>query len=90
MLNLIQTFCSDVRCFVDGKLDTATLVQENRKSYTTFKKNIRATAPLFIPYENMKRLDQLSVELFLVDGSKEIVPLTEQITLQQVRSTIQR
>ena len=50
MLTLVTRFCARVHAFVDGTLDAATLVQESRTAFATFRANVRATAPVLLPY----------------------------------------
>ncbi|KAF9459501.1 P-loop containing nucleoside triphosphate hydrolase protein [Collybia nuda] len=50
MLRLISSFCDDIQRQVVGGFDVGTLVQENKESYAIFKKNIRETAPNFMPF----------------------------------------
>ncbi|CAL1698678.1 unnamed protein product [Somion occarium] len=50
VLNLITSFCLEVRSFVQGGSRTASLVQENRRIYDTYMREIFSTAPQFLPY----------------------------------------
>ncbi|GJE96959.1 Dynamin domain-conaining protein [Phanerochaete sordida] len=49
VLTLVTDVCRDVAAYVDGGPDTASLVQQNRRTYAIFKHDIRGTAPPFVP-----------------------------------------
>lgn len=49
VLRLVTSFCRDVALHVDGDPNAAGLVQMNRRSYGAFKRDIRASAPMFLP-----------------------------------------
>ncbi len=49
VLNAITEFSAGMQQIVRGDPRDATLVQKNRGAYEQFKKEIRATAPLFVP-----------------------------------------
>lgn len=53
VLSLVTSFCRDVALHVDGDPDTAGLVQRNRLSYARFKRDIRASAPPFLPVQSV-------------------------------------
>lgn len=45
-------FYHQVKRHVEGDVSAAQLVQQNRRAYATFKRNIRDSALLFLPYAN--------------------------------------
>ncbi|KAH8092249.1 P-loop containing nucleoside triphosphate hydrolase protein [Cristinia sonorae] len=54
ILNMITGFCQDLRLLVQGDSQHSSLVQQNRRTYALLKKDIRASAPRFVPYSNAK------------------------------------
>ncbi|KAI0084205.1 P-loop containing nucleoside triphosphate hydrolase protein [Irpex rosettiformis] len=50
VLNLVLDFCNKVKCNVEGDVASARLVQQNRRIYANFKRDIRDSALLFLPY----------------------------------------
>lgn len=50
LLSLLTTFCSEFQTLAHGRADAAELIREHRKSYGSFKKAIRRTAPNFVPF----------------------------------------
>lgn len=51
VLTLVTEFCNDIALHVKGgEARAADLVQNNRKTYATFKRDIRGSAPPFMPY----------------------------------------
>ena len=52
VLNLVLDFCNQVKRSVQGDVTSAKLVQQNRRIYARFKRDIRDSALLFLPYAN--------------------------------------
>lgn len=50
VLNLVLDFCTKVRQHVQGDVTAAGLVQRNRQIYANFKREVRDSALLFLPY----------------------------------------
>ncbi|KAF7800197.1 hypothetical protein EIP86_011444 [Pleurotus ostreatoroseus] len=59
VLGLVTSFCNIVRSHVQGQALATELVQDTRRTYRTFKADIRGTAPPFVPLKdkNSQRLD---------------------------------
>lgn len=89
VLGRVLSFCCIIRSLIGGKLDTATLLQDNRKLYTAFGQKMSATAPFCVPYQQQKKFDQLPLELFSAYRSWEVTP-RQQITLDHVRRRFER
>ncbi|EKM52205.1 uncharacterized protein PHACADRAFT_198273 [Phanerochaete carnosa HHB-10118-sp] len=99
VLSLLTTFCRDVASYINGDTDTASLVQQNRRTYATFKRNIRSSAPPFVPLpsalSSRSGLAMYSEADSDDDDSSDVVDLTETgprqyITLQDVRKHIHK
>ncbi|CCL98324.1 uncharacterized protein FIBRA_00318 [Fibroporia radiculosa] len=56
VLSIITEFCRTVKAAVQGDSKMATLVQKNTRIYAAFKRDIRSTAPLFIPYPSADQM----------------------------------
>ncbi|KZT74598.1 hypothetical protein DAEQUDRAFT_660676 [Daedalea quercina L-15889] len=54
VLDLLSSFCGDVKSHVIGISGAEALVQQSRQEYETFKRAIRSTAPRFIPLPSAK------------------------------------
>ncbi|KAI0693477.1 P-loop containing nucleoside triphosphate hydrolase protein [Cytidiella melzeri] len=50
VLNLVLGLCNEVKQHVEGDVTAASLVQQNRRTYALFKRDIRDSALLFLPY----------------------------------------
>ncbi|KAK7044850.1 P-loop containing nucleoside triphosphate hydrolase protein [Favolaschia claudopus] len=48
MLNLITSFCTDIRQYVDGQSDMSILIHERNAAFTEFKEAINKTQPKFV------------------------------------------
>ncbi|KAI0753579.1 hypothetical protein BC629DRAFT_1554707 [Irpex lacteus] len=54
VLNLILDFCTKVKQHVQGNVTAAGLVQRNRRIYAKFKRDVRDSAVLFLPYASAR------------------------------------
>ncbi|EMD31064.1 hypothetical protein CERSUDRAFT_60537 [Gelatoporia subvermispora B] len=50
ILSLVSAFCNEVQAHIQGGPGAAALVQKNRRTYATYKRAIRSTAPPFMPF----------------------------------------
>ena len=82
VLSKITTFCADVNLLVSGDSQNATLVQPNRKTYAAYKRDVRASAPQFVPYPSKEvhgapamhwwgEIDEDGEEDMVVDGRED-------------------
>ena len=104
VLSLVTNLCRDVALHVDGDPNAASLVQQNRRTYAVFKRDIRGSAPPFVAVPSLspgrsavsKYADADSDD----DGEElqDVVDLTKMeieeepqyITLQDVRKHIRK
>ncbi|KAH8092248.1 P-loop containing nucleoside triphosphate hydrolase protein [Cristinia sonorae] len=54
VLSMVTGFCHAVQLLVQGDSDNSTLVQQNRRTYATFKSDVRSSAPRFVPFPSAK------------------------------------
>ncbi|KAH9843658.1 P-loop containing nucleoside triphosphate hydrolase protein [Rhodofomes roseus] len=102
VLGLLSSFCVDIQSHVVGVPGAEVLVQHNRRTYGTFKRAIRSTAPRFIPLpsasdapSNAIRVDVLSDpeddETIENDSPPGIhTQVVRQMYLKDMRTHIQR
>lgn len=50
VLNLVLAFSHDVKALVEGDIRSPKLIQDNRHAYAMYKRKIRDSALLFLPY----------------------------------------
>lgn len=50
LMDLVVSFCTDIKRIVKGAPDTVTLIHQNRDAYHAFRQSILNTAPRFQPY----------------------------------------
>lgn len=76
VLSLVASFCADVKSYVQGQALAATLVQDTRRTYKTFCKDVRATAPPFLPYVDGKAKALDTKFLYEVDDDDAEEPIS--------------
>ncbi|KAH9830095.1 P-loop containing nucleoside triphosphate hydrolase protein [Rhodofomes roseus] len=79
VLSLITGFCGTVHAHVQGGPGTEQFVQKNRLSYAAFKRDIRGTAPAFLPFPSASEAP-LHAQAYLgidLDDDDEFQPLEE-------------
>ena len=99
VLTLINSFCQNVTLCVRGDPEHSELVQASRGIYSNYKRDIRSSAPQFLPFVNEGELrGDVAVYLYLDDGESHDdidadesgLPTTKYIFLQDVRQRIER
>ncbi|KZT07896.1 uncharacterized protein LAESUDRAFT_811749 [Laetiporus sulphureus 93-53] len=71
VLGLVAEFCKTVQAYIVGGPTTASLVQENRQAYATFKRRIRSTAPPFLPYPSPQECGPDSIQYLQIDDERD-------------------
>ena len=99
VLTLITSFCQNVTLSVYGDPEHSELVQASRVIYSNYKREIRSSAPQFLPFVNKGELrGDVAGYLRLDDGESQDnmdddesgLPTTKYIFLQDVRRRIER
>lgn len=71
VLTLVTEFCNDVARHVrGGEAHAAELVQSNRHTYAVYKRDIRGTAPPFVPYSSADGTPSEPVQ-YVLDGDED-------------------
>ena len=68
---MVTTFCQEVQLHVRGDSHAARLVQENRRSYATYKRDIRGSAPKFLPFPTSPDSDSDLAEYLDLDDDDD-------------------
>ncbi|TCD63212.1 hypothetical protein EIP91_005824 [Steccherinum ochraceum] len=92
VLSLVTTFCGDINLLVHGDSEHAALVQQNRKTYAAYKKEIRSSAPQFVPYPTRREEDSAwqDPDLDGEDEDEQLDPHDDgKLYLEDVRRHIQ-
>lgn len=71
ILSLITAFCQDIRLNVHGDPGCAELVQANRQIYTTYKHDIRSSAPQFLPFVDASEMSSGGIEWLDIDDEDQ-------------------
>lgn len=86
-----------MKSHIQGQSLATNLVQETRRTYKTFQRDIRATAPPFLPYADKKTKHDMSKvqDLLQLDDEKDgdaqfVASFKEYIYLHDVRDRINR
>jgi hypothetical protein len=91
VLELIQSFSLSIRQHVQGDIDATALVQNCRLVYQELKANIRKTAPLFVPLNELPPFG-LPSELKEMEESEadSVVTTLKAVTITDVKRKISR
>ena len=94
VLGLVHKFCAEFKSYVEGHSLTATLVQDNSRTYRQFQKRMRATAPHFIPFDDKARAEGHIQQLFSLERNEDLTGMTfryeDMITITEVRQRIKK
>ena len=94
ILKLVGKFCAEFEAYANGHPAQATLVQKTREIYREFYWAIRATAPLFIPFDDKKQADAYAKVLFPSEAQEYLenmyVRVHNAITFSRVQERISR
>lgn len=71
VLNLVTSFCHDVKLHIDGDSSFASLVQKNRIAYSAYKRDIRSTAPPFLPLPSVPKARNRTLDFDPIDEDSD-------------------
>lgn len=97
LLKLVTGFSADVGALVDGAQGSERLLQQCRPAYKQFKRDIRRTAPRFVPFTAKEsKGDYVDPVLEpedsdeIADGAEKVEDEMEEMNLDAVREHIER
>ena len=88
VLTLITSFCQNVTLSVYGNPEHPELVQANRGIYSDYKRDIRSSAPQFLPFVNKGELRGDITQYLNLDDEESLDDTNDNESTQQVPNYI--